>query len=139
MPMSISLNVLCREYFEARSSIHNIYFFDSGSYKDEGKITNGQIYYYFRKILEQSNIPHRGKGEGPRLHDLRHTFAVHSLENLNRFDNHPTANIEYLSKYLGHQSVYETQNYLWLTHEVAQNMLNQMTEVEEYLFSRKDF
>lgn len=138
IPISVSLNIICQEYLNSRSSIHDIYFFDSGSYKNAGKITTGQAYYYFRKILEQSNIPHRGKGEGPRLHDLRHTFAVHSLENLSRLDNHPTANIEYLSKYLGHKSIYETQNYLWLTNEVAQNMLNHMSDVEEFLFNRKD-
>ena len=26
-----------------------------------------------------SRIPHGGRGQGPRLHDLRHTFAVHRL------------------------------------------------------------
>ena len=30
------------------------------------------VYYFFRQLLWQCNIPHGGRGKGPRLHDLRH-------------------------------------------------------------------
>lgn len=43
-----------------------------------GHYATGTIYENFREILYMSNIPHTGRG--PRVHDFRHTFAVHSLE-----------------------------------------------------------
>lgn len=36
-------------------------------------------YTLFRKMLYQCGITHGGRGKGARLHDLRHTFAVHKL------------------------------------------------------------
>jgi integrase/recombinase XerD len=38
------------------------------------------FYHIFRRVLYESGISHGGRGKGPRLHDLRHTFAVHCLE-----------------------------------------------------------
>ena len=37
------------------------------------------LYTVFRKCLWDAGISHGGKSEGPRVHDLRHTFAVHCL------------------------------------------------------------
>ena len=34
----------------------------------------------FRKLMIQAGIPIQSNGKYPRIHDLRHTFAVHSLE-----------------------------------------------------------
>ena len=36
----------------------------------------------FRDILWNSGISYGGRNVGPRLHDLRHTFAVHSLQDV---------------------------------------------------------
>ncbi len=45
--------------------------------------TADTIYRYFRRFLWQARIPHRGRGQGPRVHDLRYpnlnkilTFSV---------------------------------------------------------------
>lgn len=47
---------------------------------NDGRLTDaGQIYEWYRKILEGACIEHRGKDYGPRIHDWRHTFAVRSL------------------------------------------------------------
>ncbi|GHU50551.1 hypothetical protein AGMMS49975_01800 [Clostridia bacterium] len=37
------------------------------------------LYGAYRKFLEDAGISHVGKDKGPRLHDLRHTFAVNCL------------------------------------------------------------
>ena len=74
-------------------------------------------------LLAEARITHRGRGEGPRLHDLRDTFAVHSLQRLIKIGGDVNAALEYLSLYLGHRSIYETQDYLWLTEELAEDML----------------
>ena len=54
----------------------SIYFFPA---PDGGFYDTSTIYDIFRKCLFDAGIPHRGRGKGPRLHDLRHSFAVHIL------------------------------------------------------------
>jgi integrase/recombinase XerD len=42
-------------------------------------LTLANIDKNFRRFLWQARIPHGGKGHGPRVHDLRHVFAVNNL------------------------------------------------------------
>lgn len=73
------------------------------------------IYSLFRRILRDSDIPHGGRGKGPRLHDLRHTFAVHCLERWYRQGDDLNARLPLLVAYLGHLTLSGTQRYLRLT------------------------
>lgn len=73
------------------------------------------IYLYFRRALRECGIPHGGRGRGPRLHDLRHTFAVHCLQRWYRQGEDLNARLPLLVAYLGHQSLAGTQRYLRLT------------------------
>jgi len=123
LPISESLVVKCQDYLARRCSIHNNYFFDSGADLHGGHISESDAYRFFRILLAEAGIPHRGRGEGPRLHDLRDTFAVHSLQRLIEIGGDVNAGLEYLSIYLGHRSIYETQDYLWMTEELAEDML----------------
>ena len=54
----------------------------------------------------------------PRLHDLRHTFAVHRLIGWYRQGADVQALLPLLSTYLGHGNISGTQAYLTMTHEV---------------------
>lgn len=76
------------------------------------------IYHIFRELLLRSGIPHGGRGRGPRVHDLRHTFAVHCLLRWYREGADLDAKLPVLAAYLGHQSVAGTQRYLHLTAEL---------------------
>ena len=73
------------------------------------------IYPYFRRFLWAAGIAHQGRGRGPRLHDLRHSFAVHCLRQwvVNGVDL--TVALPYLSAYMGHVGLKSTQGYLRLT------------------------
>lgn len=73
------------------------------------------IYREFRKLLWKARISHGGRGNGPRIHDFRHTFAVHCLKKwvLNGVD--VAASLTILSAYLGHVNLKGTQHYLRLT------------------------
>jgi integrase/recombinase XerD len=73
------------------------------------------IYHIFRQLLLQCGISHAGRGKGPRVHDLRHTFAVQTLLRWYREDADLNAKLPVLATYLGHQSMEETQLYLHLT------------------------
>jgi len=56
----------------------------------------------------------------PRIHDLRHTFAVHRLESWYREGADVQRLLSQLSTYLGHVDVRETQCYLSMTTELLQ-------------------
>lgn len=76
------------------------------------------IYTYFRRFLWQAGISHQGRGRGPRLHDVRHTFAVHCLRQWVLEDVDLTVALPYLSAYMGHVGLKSTQGYLRLTAEL---------------------
>lgn len=75
----------------------------------------------FRKLLKQSGIPHH-KHTGPRIHDLRHTFAVHRLLAWYRDGNEVNARLPWLATYMGHVDVHSTQVYLRPTTELMENV-----------------
>jgi integrase len=76
------------------------------------------VYTLFRKLLLQCGIPHEGRGKGPRLHDLRHGFAVHTLLRWYQEGADLNAKLPLLATYLGHESLSGTQRYLHLTAEL---------------------
>jgi integrase len=68
----------------------------------------------FRAIAVQTGL--RGpKGRGPRLHDLRATFAVTRLLEWYRDGDNVMARLPLLSTYLGHACVSDTEVYLKIT------------------------
>ena len=81
----------------------------------DGGAWSSRVWYdIFRHALSQCDIAHRGRGQGPRIHDLRHTFACHRLAQWLRDGMAVDLALPILSTYLGHESVYQTQRYLHL-------------------------
>ena len=85
---------------------------------DNGPYSTVTVYGVFRHLLRECGIPHRGRGKGPRLHELRHAFAIHNLERWYRQGENLDAKLPLLAAYLGHQSLIGTQRYLRLTPEI---------------------
>ncbi len=74
------------------------------------------VEYTFRiRLLPLAGLPKRSKRIGPRVHDLRHTFAVHRLENWFKAGKDIEAKLPYLSAYMGHTHVRDTYYYLRIT------------------------
>ena len=65
----------------------------------------------------------RGRGCGPRLHELRHTFAVHRLARWYREGADLNALLPVLATYLGHRSITDTQLYLRLTADLFPDVI----------------
>jgi len=93
------------------------------------RYSNVTVYEHFRRLLWECGISHGGRGQGPRLHDLRHTFAVHSLQNLIAEDKDAYVFLPILARYLGHKNIYETEKYLRLTAEVYPELLEKVNSV----------
>ncbi len=81
------------------------------------------IYGYFRRFLWAAGISHGGRSRGPRLHDLRHTFAVHCLQRWVTDGVDLSVALPYLSVYLGHTGLKGTQDYLRLTADLYPNIV----------------
>jgi integrase len=71
----------------------------------------------FRRFLRQARIPHGGRGHGPRVHDLRHSMAVHNLRLWFAAGEDVGALLPVLQAYMGHSSIADTDDYLKLTAE----------------------
>ena len=65
----------------------------------------------FRHLLTRTGI-RTPEGRWPRLHDLRHTFAVHALARWYRTGADVHAKLPLLATYMGHVSIVSTAYYL---------------------------
>jgi site-specific recombinase XerD len=75
----------------------------------------------FRHLLGQCGI-HHSKHTGPRIHDLRHSFAVHRLLLWYRDGQDVNARLPWLATYMGHVDVHSTQVYLQPTAELIEQV-----------------
>jgi len=75
----------------------------------------------FRGLLQKCDIPHN-KRTGPRIHDLRHTFAVHRLLAWYRQGQDVNARLPALATYMGHVDISSTQIYLQPTAELLEQV-----------------
>lgn len=99
--------------------------------------SKGTVYYFFRQLLWECNIPHGGRGKGPRLHDLRHSFAVHRLESWYRQGADLGVKLPLLATYMGHKNLVSTQWYLRLTPEIFPNIVKQLEQFAGHVIPRR--
>lgn len=117
VPMSVSLTAYTRVYakvIHARSGGSSAFLPTSRRKAWSPRTVNTN----FHKILFAAGIPYGGFGAGPRVHDLRHTFAVHCLKAWVTAGVDIRAALPYLSAFMGHADIYSTQTYLRLTPEL---------------------
>jgi integrase/recombinase XerD len=130
VPMSRSLNSCIKDYLDRVHPIQNDDDFVFQTSKKEQYSTR-TVYQEFRKVLWQCEISHGGRGKGPRLHDVRHTFSVHSLQKWIYEKRDTYVLLPILSTYLGHKNIYATEKYLRLTSEMYPDVLEKVRVVCE--------
>jgi integrase/recombinase XerD len=72
----------------------------------------------FRTLARKAGV-HKVNGQPPRVHDVRHSFAVHALVRWYRAGIDVNAKLPLLSTYMGHVSIASTQYYLRFVEPVA--------------------
>jgi integrase len=132
VPMSGEVTTVCADYAKTRLIGEGDYdwFFsapDGGCYSTSG------IYNTFREMLWKVDISHGGKGNGPRVHDFRHTFAVHCLQKWASSGVDLTTKLHLLRDYLGHDDLSSTEQYLRMTAEVYPEISDLMQEKYGYI------
>jgi len=93
----------------------------------DGKpMTRGNVEKNLRKFLWQARISHGGRGKGPRVHDFRHTHAVHCLRRWVSEGKNVNAYIPILQASLGHVSFSDTAYYLHLTADLFPDIVQKV-------------
>jgi integrase/recombinase XerD len=135
VPFSPDVNRVLRSYIKHRSeqrhpgSAEAFFFLTKQSLPIAIRLAG----YNFRRLLATAGVrrkrPH--PRYGPRLHDLRHTFAVHRLTACYQEGGDPQRLLPALSTYLGHVDIAATVRYLTITPELRRHASKRF---EEYAF-----
>jgi site-specific recombinase XerD len=118
VPLSSSTCGALQEYLELRL-LRDLQSPDSPLFLNECKrrFNYVTVALTFRRLLKQCGIPHH-KHRGPRLHSLRHSFAVHRLLAWYRDGQNINARLPFLATYMGHVGIDSTRVYLRPTAEL---------------------
>ena len=124
VPLCDSLNKRVCEYIDTfhAGSDEDTYLFPGKN----GSLSTTAAYIHFRDYLFLAGIPHTG--DGPRIHDFRHTLAVENLRRWSQQRKDLTILLPYLAAYMGHVDTSATQYYLRLTAEIYPELLEQMED-----------
>lgn len=128
IPISDTLSQVCKDYLTHRDLLpltnsESSRFFIS---LNGSSCSTDTVYRLFQNILRMAGIHFVGNHHGPRLHDLRHTFAVTSLANMARNGVDMYCMLPILSTYLGHQCLSSTDSYVRLTAEMYPDLLKEV-------------
>jgi len=135
VPMSAELVLICKNYAEKNTVIDGDTFFFRAP--DSNQYDTRSIYSIFREVLWNAGISHGGRGKGPRVHDFRHTFAVHSLEKLVKEGKELTTALPLLSAYLGHDDIAATERYLRLTSELYPEIISLLDDKYGFIIPKE--
>ncbi|WP_341372081.1 tyrosine-type recombinase/integrase [Sulfobacillus thermosulfidooxidans] len=87
------------------------------------------IYRQFRQCLQRAGIPHAGRGAGPRVHDMRHSFCVRTLKHLVDEGLDVYTALPILAAYVGHASPAATEGYVRLTADLYPEIITAVVQV----------
>jgi site-specific recombinase XerD len=77
------------------------------------KYSQSSVYKQFKKFFKLANI-YTTKNATPRVHDLRHSYAVHALQKMVDAGMDTYCTLPFLSSFLGHVNIQSTEIYLRL-------------------------
>lgn len=102
-----------KQYFQQRDQLHPRSTASRFFLSNRGTpLTDSMVRWTFVKISRQIGLRKTGDSCGPRIHDLRHRFAVTTLINWYRTGVNVEQRLPVLSTYLGHAHVTDTYWYL---------------------------
>jgi len=141
VPVNSSLENVLKQYEVYRNRMPIKSLMDKESFffiSTVGKpLTNGTVYCWFKKVLRQCGIPHTGKQQGPRVHDIRHTSAVHSFEKLVKGGVDIYCALPILSIFLGHKTIKGTEKYVRMVQEIFPDIIGMENPVTSFVFPNK--
>ncbi len=131
VPVSESLRQYLSMFDSKVQRAGNPFFFPALRHERYSSTT---ILNQFRRLEEKAGISQLSSGKYPRIHDLRHTFSVHALEQMIRKGMDPYCSLPILSTYLGHKGIESTEKYLRLTKQYFIDILQFSHQDAEKIF-----
>lgn len=132
IPLHKSTRAALRDYLSYRLQFHCLEsaLFISNTGK---RLAYSTVISVFLQIIRSIGIRGKPGTPGACLHDLRHTFAVRSLESCLSNREAVSRHMLSLSTYLGHAHISDTYWYL----QATQTLLKSIAEAQEACFGRK--
>jgi integrase len=90
------------------------------------------VHPVFRRLLKRIGLDSEAGGRRPRIHDIRHTFAVRALEACPEGRDKVSQHMLALSTYMGHINVNSTYWYL----EATPHLMQDISQAAENLFAQ---
>lgn len=133
VPMSASTAQSCRNYAK---------LWDRGDItadspflrnRDGGFYSRSTLAKHIQGLFKSCGVL-RADGTPPRVHDLRHSFIVHSFDRAyEELGMSGDACLPYLSAYLGHSHITDTEYYLQFTDMSRKRIVNAMVDVYSHI------
>lgn len=96
------------------------------------RLLSGHVREAFRELRHHAALgPTPGASRQPRIHDLRHRFAVATLVDWHRADADVAARLPSLSSYLGHSAPEATYYYLQATPDLLELAAERLERIED--------
>jgi len=134
VPLGLDLNQVMAQYATTRTEVGHSQSKSSPFFvlrKGQG-VSVQLVQQTFKRLREYAGIRRTdGARYQPRLHDMRHTFAVHRVTSWYQQGADVQNLLPKLSTYLGHVKLAATQVYLTMTPELLQEA---STRFEQYAF-----
>jgi Site-specific recombinase XerD len=136
--ISESMKIVLEDYIRHRNAMPLLHVADASGLlfvKSDGtELRANTVYQHFRKLLDKCGIPYKGNHHGPRVHDLRHTNAVHALVQMSHEGMDLYTALPILSTNLGHHSLTATEQYVRLTCAMYPELENQCSPINAFVY-----
>jgi integrase len=130
LPLHVTTQRMLARYLAARSQMstadRTLFVSIAG-----GRLSYTTVRGVFLRLLDRTHLRGAHSGRDPRIHDLRHTFAVRSLEQCRHEWDAVARHVLALSTYLGHAHVTNTYWHL----QATPVLLGQIAEASETLLT----
>ncbi len=140
VPISKSLELELRQYISFRDKLPVKCAKDPESrffIKPDGSpCERNSIYKWLQVILNRCGFAGELVGQRPRIHDFRHTMAVHSLEQMVNAGMDIYTALPILSTCLGHKSILNTEYYVRLTYNIFPDIVEKCASITSYIFPK---
>lgn len=137
--ISDTLNGVLRQYLKHRNqlSLPSIEEADRPFFiKTDGTaVVSHRLLDRFHRVLKKCKIPETPSERLPRVHDIRHTFAVHNMENMLNEDIDLYTAMPILMTALGHTSLASTGEYVRLTAAMHPHLKNQCKPLNNLIYN----
>jgi integrase/recombinase XerD len=141
VPISDSLVSVCQEYKHYKSQLR---LCDSKSdsmfvNRNRERCSANSVRFWFKNCVNELMRSNKNYNISPRVHDLRHTFAVRTLAQMAESGVDLYASLPILSVYLGHNSISSTNYYVRLTSNSYPDLIKEVDQICLNVFPKTNY